>query len=347
VPVKTRELDKSLKTRVTGMKFGFDTDGGWNNPNDHIESAIMAEKLGYDSVWIGDHFMPWFDRDAQAPAVWPWLGVALARTSTIKIGPAVTVPIGGRYHPLLVGQAAATLDNMFPDRFLLGVGTGQAMSEQRFMGRWPEWKERGERLREGITLIRKLWSERSYFDWHGTYFSAEKVFLYTRPASHIDIYVSARGKYAARIAGAVGDHLMTTVSDASKVKDEVIPEFERSMRKSGRDPRQAFKIGYMIFGIGEIDELVRLLKGSAGAAGLIDAARGEMDPRKIQEMSAQASREALIDHHHLVRKAADLVQPTQDLVDAGCNYIILSDESRHASESMKRIMQDVVPNISG
>jgi G6PDH family F420-dependent oxidoreductase len=327
------------------MKFGFDVDAGWLSPNEHIESAILAEKLGYESLWVGDHFMPWFDTDAQAPAAWPWLGVALDRTSRIKIGPAVTVPIGGRYHPLLVGQAAATLDNMFPGRFLLGVGTGQAMSEERFMGSWPDWKERGERLREAIELIRKLWTEPTYFDWKGDYFPADKLYLYTRPAGRIDIYVSARGRSAARIAGSLGDHLMTPISDSQKVRGEVIPEFEKTMRKSGRDPKKAHKVSYMAIGIGDVDELVNLLKGSAGAAGLIDAARGEMDPRRIQEMSSQAPRDLLIEHHHLVRRAEDLIEPVQSMADAGCDYVVFNDESRRASANLRKIAEELIPHI--
>lgn len=327
------------------MKFGFDVDGAWLDPNEHVESAILAEKLGYESLWMGDHFMPWFDSGAQAPSVWPWLGVALARTSSIKMGPAVTVPIGGRYHPLMVGQAAATLDNMFPGRFLLGVGTGQAMSEQRFMKNWPPWKERGERLREGVELIRKLWTEPGYFDWRGTYFPAEKIFLYTRPKGQIDIYVSARGASAARIAGAVGDHIMTPLSDPTKIKTEVIPEFEAAMKRSGRDPTKAYKISYLAVGIGEIDELVNLLRRGAGAAGLIDAARGEMDPRRIQEMSSQAPRDLLVEHHHLVRKAEELIAPVQSVVDAGCDYVIFNDESRRPAINLQKIAEEVIPHI--
>jgi len=327
------------------VRFGFDVDGGWLSPNDHVDSAVLAEKLGYDSLWIGDHLMPWFDDAAQAPAAWPWLGVALARTSRIKVGPAVTVPIGGRYHPVLVGQAAATLDSMFPGRFVLGVGTGQAMSEQRFMESWPGWKERGERLEEGLKLIRKLWTEDRYFDWKGKFFPMEKMYLYTRPAGPIDVYVSARGRHAARIAGQLGDHLMTPVSDTAKIRDEIIPEFERSVRLSGRDPSKAHKIGYMAVGIGDVDELVNLLRNSAGAAGLIDAARGEMDPRKIQEMSAQAPRDLLIKHHHLVRRAEELIEPAQALVDAGCDYLIFNDESRRTSSALRSIAEEVVPQV--
>jgi G6PDH family F420-dependent oxidoreductase len=327
------------------LKFGFDFDGGWLNPNDHIASAVVAERLGYDSVWMGDHFMPWFDNEAQAPFIWPWLGAALARTSTIKVGSAVTAPIGGRYHPLIVGQAAATLDNMFPGRFLLGVGTGEAMNEQRFMGRWPDWKERGGRLLEGIELIRKLWTEERYFDWHGTYFSVDKVFLYTRPAGPIDIFVSAKGKRAARIAGIAGDHMMTTVSDTMELKSEIIPRFEEAMRDSGRDPAKAFKAGYVEFGVGDIDQLVKLLRESSAAAGMIDAALGEMDPRDIQKIGSQASADMLIQHRHLVRKAEELIPATQSMVDAGCNYILFSDGSRNPNENMKKIAEEVIPHI--
>jgi G6PDH family F420-dependent oxidoreductase len=327
------------------LKFGFDLDGGWLQPQQHIESAQVAEKLGFDSVWMGDHFLPWFHTDAQAPAVWPWLGVALAKTSKIKIGPSVTVPIGGRYHPLIIGQNAATLDNMFPGRFQLGVGTGQAMSEYRFMGRWPEWKERGERMREGLELIRKLWDSEDYFDWDGKYFNVQKIFLYTRPSGKIPIIVSARGKYAARIAGALGDHLITTVSDSTKVKNEIIPEFEKAMRKTGRDPTKALKIGTFEFAIGDVDQLIRMLRNGTAAMGLIDAARNEMDPRKIQDLGSNAPRDALIAHHHLVSNAEDLVAPVQNLIDAGLNYIVFSDEGRNPNVSMKTLVDTIIPQL--
>ena len=82
------------------------------------------------------------------------LGAALERTSKIKLGPLVTTPIGARYHPAIIAQASATLNNMHPGRLLLGVGTGEALNERPFWhDRWPEWEERIARLTEGITLI--------------------------------------------------------------------------------------------------------------------------------------------------------------------------------------------------
>jgi coenzyme F420-dependent glucose-6-phosphate dehydrogenase len=234
---------------------------------------------------------------------------------------------------------------MFPGRFLLGVGTGQAMSEYRFFGRWPPWKERGERLSEGLALMRKFWAAEDYFDWDGKYFPAKKLYLYTRPAGKIEIYVSARGKRAARIAGTYGDHLVTTVSNPKIVRDEIIPEFEATMRKRGRDPSQAFRVACVIFGIGDVDSLIKLMKNGAAAQGLLDAARNEMDPRKIQELGAQAPTPELIRHHHLVESAEELIPITQEMINAGCNYIIFSDESRRPNENMKTIKEEVIPHL--
>lgn len=329
------------------VKFGFDLDGGWLDPTFHITSAKMAESLGYDAVFMGDHFLPWFHNDAQAPAVWPWLGAALAKTERIRMGPSVTIPIGGRYHPLIIGQNAATLDNLFPGRFILGIGTGQAMSEYRFLGRWPEWKERGERMREGLQLIRKLWDSEDYFDWNGKYFSASQVYLYTRPKGPIPIMVSARGKYAAKIAGELGDYIITTVSNPDKIKNEIMPAFDAASRKAGRDPSNAVKIGTFEFAIGNVDGLIRMLKNSTGAMGMIEEARDEMDPRKIQQLSSRADEKQLIAHHHLVSKAEDLIEPLQQLVDAGLNYVVLADEGRTPNESMKALMTRVLPKIKG
>jgi len=59
--------------------------------------------------------------------------LVLNRRKHIKAGVLVTSPIGGRYHPLIIGQAAATIDNLFPGRFKLGVGSGEAVNENNFL----------------------------------------------------------------------------------------------------------------------------------------------------------------------------------------------------------------------
>ena len=103
-----------------------------NDPQEFVDAAVYAEKLGFRTAWFGDHIFPWFHSGKRCSFVWSMLSVALEKTGRMKVGPWVTVPIGARYHPAIVAQAAATLDNMYPGRVLLGVGSGEALNERPF-----------------------------------------------------------------------------------------------------------------------------------------------------------------------------------------------------------------------
>ncbi len=165
-----------------GRKFRIGVDASfWMDNKYRMKFLKPCEKAGFDSVWFGDHFLPWHHSFKHSFYVWPVMAAAAERTKKIAIGVDVTVPIGGRYHPAIVAQAIGTLDSMYPGRFYLGVGSGEAMSEKRFMGRWPPWKERIERLAEAVELIRKLFTSDDFFDFNGKYFSMEKVYLYVKP----------------------------------------------------------------------------------------------------------------------------------------------------------------------
>jgi coenzyme F420-dependent glucose-6-phosphate dehydrogenase len=74
--------------------------------------------------------MPWWRDGGFAGATWPWLGVALAKTSEIEVGTSVTAPIL-RHHPAIVAQVFATFGYMFPDRVFLTVGAGEAVNRHK------------------------------------------------------------------------------------------------------------------------------------------------------------------------------------------------------------------------
>jgi hypothetical protein len=88
-----------------------------------------------------------------------------------------------------------------------------------------------------------------------------------------------------------------------------------------------------------------MLQNGPAAQGFIEAARKEMDPRKIQALGAQASPLELIKHHNLVRASKELIPVAQGLIDAGCNYIMFSDMSRKPKEAMAAIKKEVVPHL--
>jgi len=200
------------------------------DPAVFVEAAVYAEELGFQNAWFGDHVFPWYHSGKRSSYAWAMMPIALERTEKIKVGPWVTVPTGARYHPAIIAQAAATLDNMYPGRVKLGVGTGEALNERPFWNdKWPKWEERMERLTEGIRLIRQMWTEKEPFKFEGKYFSSDFYFLYTKPKRRIPIYSAATGKRAAHAAGVYADGLITMSprNDVQGLKEVILPAFRQ------------------------------------------------------------------------------------------------------------------------
>jgi len=203
-----------------------------------IEAAVYAEELGFETAWFGDHVFPWYHSGKRSSYAWAMMPVALERTEKIKVGPWVTVPTGARYHPAIIAQAAATIDNMYPGRVKLGVGTGEALNERPFWNdKWPKWEERMERLTEGITLIRRMWASKEPFKFEGKYFQSDFYFLYTKPKHKIPIYSAATGKRAAHAAGVYADGLITMSprNDVQGLKGVILPAFRQGRIEANKD----------------------------------------------------------------------------------------------------------------
>ena len=127
-----------------------------------LEFSVLAEQVGFD---FGVHQRPFpaLEAHRRPRALCAGLARRAGRVApaAIVMGTSVLTPTF-RYHPSIVAQAFGTLGSMFPGRVILGVGTGEWLNEVPSTGMvWPETKERFARLREAVTLIRKLWSEDS------------------------------------------------------------------------------------------------------------------------------------------------------------------------------------------
>ena len=174
------------------IKLGYKASAEQFAPRPLVEFAVVAEATGFDSVVVSDHFQPWRHTDGHAPFSFAWLAALGERTKRVTLGTSVVTPTF-RYHPAIVAQAMATLASLYPDRVLLGVGTGESMNEVPVLGiEWPDFKERFGRLKEAIEIMRKLWTEeRVTFD--GEYFHTRNATVYDRPEHKIPLYVAASG----------------------------------------------------------------------------------------------------------------------------------------------------------
>ena len=133
--------------------IGFHASHEQVHPAELLRAVVAAEDAGFAAAMSSDHFSPWSVRQGHSGFAWSWLGAALARTS-LRFG-VVNAP-GQRYHPAIVAQAAATLTAMFPDRFWVALGTGEASNEHITGGGWPRKDVRTQRLRECVDVIRAL-----------------------------------------------------------------------------------------------------------------------------------------------------------------------------------------------
>jgi len=168
-----------------------------SDPTNCSNFSCTAEAVGFDSVFISDHFQPWKHTGGHAPSSIAWLGALGARTRRVIIGTSVMTPTF-RYHPSVVAQAFATLGVMFPNRVVLGLGSGESLNDVPAIGiKWPPFKERQARLRESIALMRALWSEERV-TFEGQYYKTEKATIYDRPAKPVPIYVAASGPTSPR-----------------------------------------------------------------------------------------------------------------------------------------------------
>jgi alkanesulfonate monooxygenase SsuD/methylene tetrahydromethanopterin reductase-like flavin-dependent oxidoreductase (luciferase family) len=143
-------------------------------PKFYQENAILAESLGYDSFWFPDHWL--LERNRAALDCWTVLTAAAATTHRIRIGSLVT-PVTA-YSPFILAKKAVTLQMVSKERLQMGLGAGWHRQEYLAAGlTFDSHRVRLQKLEETITLLNRLWTAESSFDFKGTHYSAAQALL--------------------------------------------------------------------------------------------------------------------------------------------------------------------------
>ncbi len=202
-------------------------------PRELVRQARLAEQAGFERLWISDHFHPWNDAQGHSPFVWSVIG-ALSEAVSLPVTTAVTCPTV-RIHPAILAQAAATAAVQLEGRFVLGVGSGEALNEHILGDPWPSVGVRLEMLEEAIELIRLLHQGESV-SFHGEHYEVQDARIYTLPDEPVPVYVSGFGPQATELAGRIGDGYCTVIPD---------PDLVRAFRESG-DPNRPVQGGLKV-----------------------------------------------------------------------------------------------------
>lgn len=199
------------------------------------EVTVLAEKLGFESVWLPDHLVfpldlagtPYQDGGPPpVPADTPlfdvpaYLSFLAARTDQIRLG--TFVFLLGLRHPLVSARGFATADQLSAGRISVGVGAGWLESEWHAVGYDPA--TRGARLDEAIEVHRRLWRDDviahdgAFWNWDAVRFDPKPI----QPGGP-PLLVGGESRAALRRAARLGDGWMSMPHDSV---DTVRPQIE-------------------------------------------------------------------------------------------------------------------------
>ena len=232
-----------------GLVYSIEKDAGdirlaFSEAADQISAA---EGMGYGVALISEHHL--VENDF-LPSALIACAVVAARTRTIKVGPGVLLlPL---FHPVHVAEDAAVLDVLSGGRLILGLGQGYRKEEFDAFG--VSLAERHSRLREGATLIRRLWTE-DRVTHEGRHWRLRDVPLHPKPLQKPapPIWVAAKKASAVRLAGEVGDGWFADPITPLSIIRSNVPVFREAVRRSGRSAAQAAFALYREIYVGHSD----------------------------------------------------------------------------------------------
>jgi F420-dependent oxidoreductase-like protein len=328
----------SITHGVHGLRFGVFVPQGWKLEytgwnaldawNRTVEIACLAEELGYDHIWVYDHFETVPRREpTHVFEAFTTLAALSQRTNRVQLGQLVTCAM--YRHPGLLAKEAACLDVFSSGRLILGLGAGWYKAEYESYGyQFPRAPERLEILDETLQVVRKLWSDETV-TFEGRHLHFDGALCDPKPLQQLPaIWVGGGGeqrtlRIAAKEADATNwqvglDSFVHKSQVLARYCEEIGRPFSAITRTHGPDCR-----------IFDSDAEARAWCVEPGGGGL--SGRTPVD-------------EYLRDN--LVGTAEQVIDKTQAFVDAGCREFVLWLRDYPADETLRRFIAEVVPKIS-
>jgi len=328
------------------FRLGYKASAEQFGPAALLEFSCLAEQTGFDSVFISDHFQPWKHTDGHAPSALAWLGALGAKTQHIAIGTSVLTPTF-RYHPSIVAQVFGTLGALFPDRVILGIGTGESLNEVPATGmKWPETKERFARLREAVQLIRRLWRE-DHVTFEGEYYRTLNATIYDKPVGKLPIYVAAAGPAVAKYAGRSGDGFICTSGKKWDLYTEtLLPNVAEGIKASSVPKPDYDKMIEMKVSFDTDRERARQDTRHWAALALTPEEKVSVeDPREMEKLSAALPVERAESRWIVSTDPDEHVERIRPYVDLGFNHLVFHAPGPDQARFLKLYGEEVLPRL--
>lgn len=234
------------------MKFGYFTlsDNSYRDnarsPNQFVADiaaeAIEADRLGFQSAWIGEHHFSTLGVLSCPDLALAWIA---ARTTNIRLAPAVTVlPL---HHPIRVAEQWASLDLLSNGRVDFAAGRGYDRREYEPLG--ADFDNNQTVFEEGMEIVRRLWDADGPISHHGEHYRFDDIAITPRPVQRpLPAYVASFSRPSIELAGRLGCGLIVAPFAAAMSYGglrQVSDLFQNTLARNGK-PRGRLMCSYFI-----------------------------------------------------------------------------------------------------
>ena len=287
------------------------------------QMAETAERIGYDSVWVGDSI-------TSKPRLEPLAVMAAlaARTHRVKIGTAVM--LNALRHPVHLAHSIATIDNISDGRIILGLGAGRS-NNQMFVDEHAAVgvpiEERAARMEESIDVLRKLWTEDDVSNPEGFY-PLTGMTLEPRPVQQpVPIWLSSNWvQRGLRRVAAQGDGWITNVP-STEMFTRCWDKIEKKGQELGRDVSRIPRALYISINLNDEDEAL---------------SEGDGFMRAYYGIPYEVVSKQLLCVFGPAQKAIDAIKRYKD---AGADYFIVRFASPNQMEQLEKFTELVAPHV--
>lgn len=326
----------------TAIRFGARIPQGWRmdlvdfaDPVEKFEAmtraAREADRLGYDSIWLFDHF-----HTVPAPELETTFEcftslAALAReTQHVKLGQMATC--NGYRNPALLAKMGSTIDVMSHGRFILGFGAGWYEHEYRAYGYgYPDTRERMARFREATAIIHKMWTE-DYPEFSGKYYTIDRPINEPKGVQkpHPPLWIAGGGEQVTlKLVARWGDGCNVGAGDPDSIRQK-LDVLRRHCDDLGRDfneiTRSTSLQVHLIESEAAAEQETAQARGSTG--------RGAMTLEEYRNM-------------YFVGTAEQVIERVRQIADLGINYFIVNlPRIAYDVTPLQRFAEQIIPQMS-
>ena len=241
---------------MTELDFGIQIEPQFGFKYEGIrEIALEAERLGFESIWLSDHFFLTKESlGTNCLECWTTLAALARDTTTLRLGPMVSAQ--SYRNPGLLANIAASLDNISGGRLYFGIGAGWKVDEYEAYGYpFPKPATRIRQLEETIEIAKRMWTQEKA-TFKGRYYSVEDALCYPHPVQepHIPVWVGGSGTLTLKVAAKHADAINFAWSQPPSFLKERLAVLGRHCSKIGRDYDEIRKSAGLMITMEETEE---------------------------------------------------------------------------------------------